>query len=463
MIASDDRRPFYVRVDSQFYSSTPQGHLLIAPLKDSDYLLSVGFPGQDHAEQRYDFGVHHKDWELQLRKQDDGNWKLYDMQGQNWITAQEPPATETDTRAGVVKKDDAFSRMMAGVVHDTAVLYNSFAMEQALADSDALAKKIALSDSTKALAAHDSAVAVDTREAAVAGNIRDSAAAGKMRDTAVAATTGDSAAGLKMHDMTFTARTNFSRDSAPGGKALPATRGRLMADTSSATMGSSLSPAGPAPVLQPAVVKLSEKKSSRALRQVYTDQTAAGRTDTVEVIIPVDSASQSHHRGSSPSLQSTDSSRRLATASSTPHSTDSSRRLATASPSLHSTDSAVTSETPRTVPADTARESSKPLPYINSDCHNFATTYDVDKLRVKMLDAASDDDRITAARKVFKIKCFYTSQISALSEVFATDEAKFRFFEIAWPFAADEHFRELSQFLRDPVYIGKFKTMTGQQ
>jgi hypothetical protein len=103
------------------------------------------------------------------------------------------------------------------------------------------------------------------------------------------------------------------------------------------------------------------------------------------------------------------------------------------------------------------------LPYVNSDCHAFATDYDVDKLRVKMLEGTKDEERIAAALKVFKTKCFFTRQLRALSEVFTTDAAKYRFLETAYPFAADEHFRELVTLLADPVYANKFKTLTGSR
>jgi len=99
---------------------------------------------------------------------------------------------------------------------------------------------------------------------------------------------------------------------------------------------------------------------------------------------------------------------------------------------------------------------------VNSDCHDFATDFDVDKLRIKMLQS-NGEERIAIARKAFKVKCFYTRQIRALSDVFTSDAARFRFFETAWPFAADEHFHELSDLLTDPVYTARFKTMTHQQ
>jgi len=103
------------------------------------------------------------------------------------------------------------------------------------------------------------------------------------------------------------------------------------------------------------------------------------------------------------------------------------------------------------------------LPFVNSDCHNYATDYDVDKLRVKMLESGQDEDRIKDARKFFKTKCFSTRQIRALSEVFTTDATKFRFLEAAYPFVSDDHFPELVSLLADPVYSGRFRAMTDRQ
>lgn len=105
---------------------------------------------------------------------------------------------------------------------------------------------------------------------------------------------------------------------------------------------------------------------------------------------------------------------------------------------------------------------SKPV-IVNSDCRNFAADYDVDKLRVKMLENSKEEERIATAKKVFKTKCFTTRQIKALSEVFTTDGEKFRFFEAAYPFVSDDHFKDLTDLLADPVYNGKFKIMTGQR
>jgi hypothetical protein len=360
-IGSDHRQPFYVRIDSQVYSSSAEGHLLVAPLKDSAYILTIGFPGQTYPEKRYGISMSGKDQEFELRQQGDDNWRLYDELAKNWVTALEKESGVEPGLAGV-KKDDAFSRMMAGVVHDTAVLYNTYSMEEALKDS-----------SVGKGGAADSVVGVKDRAAA------------------------DSLVGLKDRAAAAVSAVTLRADS-------------LRADSRASGAAG--------------VVKVSEKKSLRSVRLVYAD-----RRDTIVVIIPRDADA--------------------AAESSRDHPVDTIRMAAV--------------DMTRKAEVDTVRKAAKGIAFINSDCHNFATDYDVDRLRVKMLDAARDEDRIVVARKVFKTKCFYTLQIRALSEVFTSDAGKFRFFEAAWPFAADEHFGELSALLTDPAYVGKFKMMTGAQ
>jgi hypothetical protein len=184
---------------------------------------------------------------------------------------------------------------------------------------------------------------------------------------------------------------------------------------------------------------LAEHRSSRSLRQVYTDHDASGKADTVVIIIPLDTPAQTGH----------------------PAVTLLVPRAARAADSGHLTAPQGHGPNPDTPALPSVRTTAKStLPFVNSDCHNFATDYDVDKLRVKMLESAKDDDRILAARKVFKTKCFSTRQIRALSEVFTTDAAKFKFLEASYPFVSDDHFAELSNLLADPVYSDRFRAMT---
>jgi len=102
----------------------------------------------------------------------------------------------------------------------------------------------------------------------------------------------------------------------------------------------------------------------------------------------------------------------------------------------------------------------KSLEMPNSNCRNVASDYDVDKLRVKMIEGNNLDAKLNAAKKMFKSKCLTSLQIRALSELFTTDDDKFSFFEASYPFVADtDNFKQLVILLKDKSVIAKFKEM----
>lgn len=458
-IGSEDRQPFYVRVDSEFHSSTPEGHLILSQLKDSTYNITIGFPGQTLSEQHYSFKIGGKDQEFQLQPQGQDGLRLYDLQKKDWLSLQGGGGRTDEFRTTGVKKDDAFSRMMAGVVHDTAVLYNTYAMEQALTDSpvttrpDTAVAAIIRPDTTVAATTHpDTTVATTTHpDTAVTAMIKPESAVATIAktDTIVTALNKpDTTVSTSLYrpipakDSTSTTNTNTTSTSNPA------------TDTNSASTGTTTVPAPiPSTVGKPlyrsaaAVTKVSEHRSSRNVRLVYADHSGGQKADTIVVIIPIDSPGTTKTVKTHP-----DSTHVPATRPRGPN--PDSPLLSVNQPT----------EMPKPHLVDTPGKPGKPASvFINSDCHDFATDFDADKLKAKMLEATKDDDRINIARKAFKIKCFHTNQIRGLSEVFASEAARFRFLEIAWPFAADEHFHELSDLLTDPVYNSKFKVMTHGQ
>jgi hypothetical protein len=121
-------------------------------------------------------------------------------------------------------------------------------------------------------------------------------------------------------------------------------------------------------------------------------------------------------------------------------------------------------ETPKAVEPEKKEETSNKLVMINSDCAKLATDVDVDKLRVKMVAEGDLQKRLTIANKSFKTMCLYARQIKALSELFASDEAKYKFLELAYPFAADTaNFKQLYNLLTDEVYVTRFKKLVRLQ
>jgi hypothetical protein len=417
LIQADNNQAFYVRLDSQLYTSSPAGHLILSQLKDSTYTVTIGFPGQVFPEQQFIFSIHQKDQAFRLKNEDGKGWGLYDGQGQRLEAAAEAHNIGKPLFTGV-KKDDPFSRLMAALVRDTAVMYNTYALEQPLTDSSVTLTH-PLSDSTQPPPSPASSLTTQAPvplSAPLTPKTPDSSAASLPRDTSLSL-------------------SSAIRDTSASGFAHP--------DSSAILPLYHLS----------AVVKLSERKSSRTLRLVYADHPSDKKVDTIVVIIPLDTAAPT-------SANPTSSTSSLPTGGS-PIRTEHPHPLAPSPDTAHSTSAGGHGPNTDSPALNTAPSHPKPaLSYVNSDCHAYATDYDVDRLRVKMLEAAKDDDRIQAARKVFKTKCFSTHQIRALSEVFTADGSKFKFLEAAYPFVSDAHFPELVNLLTDPVYSGRFRNMT---
>jgi hypothetical protein len=407
LIQADDGQAFYVRLNNLLYPSSPGGHLILGQLTDSAYTITIGMPG--FPEQRYLLNMHQKDWALRLSRQDN-RWGLYDDQGQPVPAAADSATFEKPLLTGA-KKDDAFSRLMSAIVQDTAVMYNTFAA--ASPDSSGLiainTHPGAPADTVTSLPTATSSLTTDSAtikptHTATTSNTENSAA----EPPAGTLTPGISPAGTRAND-TLTA----GAASAPPAPGIPVTSPPVTITPATGTpVASVIDPAIPSSPT--GVVKLSERKSSQSLSLVYTDHPADKRTDTIDVVILIDSPTTVMPHPLSPD---------------TPHS-------------------------------GTPHKST--LPFVNSDCHAFATDFDVDKLRVHMLEANKDEDRIQTAYKLFKIKCFTTRQIRALSEIFTTDPAKFKFLATAYPFVSDDQFPELVSLLSDPVFAERFRTMTGR-
>jgi hypothetical protein len=584
-LSAEDRQPFYVRLDSTVLSSSPDGHLILAPLRDSTYQLAIGLPGAPTSEQHYVFSIREKDQEFQLRRRSDAGWGLFDQQVNDWLTPEATADKTVQPRAPGVRKDDAFSRMMADVVGDTAVLYNTYAMEQALNDSPVVdTPAFARPPTFAGPPAHDSThvvalsttgplladsttrppVTVTKTESARTANIPP------VQSPATSTVPNPTTSALRS-PVTSALPPTVTSVPTPGGVSavsvppfgLPHTDSSLVAANSvatsvtrpdsgasapshtihtidSATTENRDTQTG-APLYRPAVIaRLSERQTTRGLRQVYTDRTGGGtKADTIVVIIPPDTpvtaavsrtapfrtnnaslgqpsvvhkphtdslavvqapAGPRPHIDSPTTAQSsgihkprvdspstaqpsamhkprTDSpSLAQSTVTHKPHTDSPSTTQTTAAhkprpdttqlveihPIPAGSSTTVENVRPHSTDSGAKRPGKPEVPFINSDCHVFATDYDVDRLRMKMLETVKEEERIATARKAFKIKCYTTYQLRILSEVFGTDGGRFRFFEAAWPFAADAHFRELSSLLSDPTYTAKFKSLTGQ-
>jgi uncharacterized protein DUF4476 len=446
-IQADNNQPFYARIGEGTYSSSARGSLILSKLQDSTYMVTIGFPKKQFPEQQFPISINNKDLDLELKDLGEKGWGLFNSQTQELKMAVKKE--EPNSHPGGTKKDDAFSLLMAGVVGDTAVMYDTYAKAGTLKDSPvAVVSSISGNVDTQKVAAPadkgSATMAFDSSKVAVTAPSPAPANPDTLKSTlliAAAPSPGKAdSPNLGRTDSSFPGRT----DSSFPGKADSLNSGRIDSPNLGKTDSSKQFPAadpvasiGKGEFFKPVdsiplyrvntVRKLSERRTAKAMRLVYADHIEGRKSDTIVVIIPVDTA--------------------LQIIQNQPDSLKSGVNLNTVAAAVTKPDSIQKKGRPRPV-------------LVNSDCKNFASDYDVDKLRVKMLEVGKDDDRILVAKKAFLAKCFTTRQIKALSEVFASDALKFKFFETAYPFVSDDHFRELADLLADPVYSSKFKVMT---
>jgi hypothetical protein len=483
---ADNQQPFYARLEERTYSSSPIGHLVISQLKDSTYSLVVGFPKNQFPEQAFVISFNKKDLDYQLKYSAGSGWTLFNAQTSEMVKPRQDYAVKNTMAPLGERKTGSFATLMSGLVNDSAVLYKSVAK----ADIPKPAAVAAVSTDTPAIAKEQP---IKTDSVIAIAPAKDSAQAEK---NILAAATDP----LKKDSLPASLAV------APINTAGAAKDGALAASARDSSLVSATENKTPAPLS--AIVQVQEWGNDKGKGFIYYDSTAAG-TDTVAIMIDFDknaglatpeqiiaAPAKADPIKSAPLTPDTavaqkelpavkDSTQKPAQVVAkitpdTPAVTTAPVTSAVALPDSTAKKTAKTMETkaspdsttvvatvkPDPIPnktdstkADQA-SSKKPILLMNSDCTNFASEFDVDKLRVKMLSAGSVDDKVAAAKKVFKTKCFVTRYIRGLSELFSNDEDRFKFFDAAYPYVSDTgNFRQLLDLFTDELYIARFKAL----
>ena len=199
---------------------------------------------------------------------------------------------------------------------------------------------------------------------------------------------------------------------------------------------------------------LQRQKSDSTLKLVFADVRVKGGIDTIELAIPLDTESRSVATKQPDPIKNEISPVNSIIAEATSKAQDS--PVATTHEPVK--DSMINSKVDnntkveeKTTPAETV---------MNNQCRFNATDYDIDKLRVQLISIPNDEDKVIAARSLFKLKCVSVKQVLALNELFKTDEGKYRFFDAVYSHVSDVgNFIQLGSLLSDPYYINRFKAM----
>ncbi len=119
-IQTENKQPFYVKLDKKVFSSASSGYVIIPKLIDGAYNLSIGFPKNEWPAQTIQCTVNKKDIGYLLKNFGNKGWGLFNLQTMDVIMAD-----NTDQNVpNVVIKDtqtDAFSNMLSDVVNDPSI------------------------------------------------------------------------------------------------------------------------------------------------------------------------------------------------------------------------------------------------------------------------------------------------------------------------------------------------------
>jgi Domain of unknown function (DUF4476) len=422
-IQSENKQPFYARVEEKIFNSSARGHLIIPKLIDSTYIITIGFPKDPAQEQKFPVTVN-KDAGFILKNLKEKGWVLSNSQtAQLIMPVKEEGSVSRTSSAEAIKKDSDFLKLMAQVVNDSAVMENIKVEEEpkkAVVKTETTAKPSIKADS--------SAVAVTKKKKGKEPVKSDTTARSLVHADSSAVAVIKKKKGDDAQKKTSIVKTRENKDEG-NGSSLP----------------------------KPFVKKLSEQKTDSAMQLVYEDVEKNGVRDTVEMIILFDSGVALP--------------KSLSAATKNDNTAKDTASVAVKKNDLKENTSGnaiVPKDSSAVDTANLSRTGKEPLyrplsANVKTNCKNTASDHDVDQLRVKMLAIDDDDDKITVAKKIFKSKCFSTNQVKALSEVFSKDDGKYKLFDAVYPYVSDaDNFIQLQGLLKDEYYIYRFKAMIRQ-
>lgn len=415
-IDAEDLQPFSVQMGDLQFASSEIGHLVIPQLIDSNYQLRINFPGRNLREQVFPITINSKDKGYLLRRQSGNNWILLNWQSRNQILSQTAGLFDNMARLdtnGV--GSDAFARLMAAVVNDSAVLYTPVPKPEPVVRIVAPSQKSPDSTTEKVVVSAkrtDTSLVTLTEQPSV---VSEKKTEQPLPDTSQ--------------------RQVVARPEPESKKTEQPLAGRVLPDTAQRVEERL------APVI-PEIKSLAEKWTSTTRELAYVVKDSANSIDTVRLVIDL----AGEITADTGRISSPDSLVEVKMPVATGHAVW--RPLPQAD--------SVKAMTPTN---DTAAVDKKQM-LINSDCKNFATDLDMDKLRIKLLGESNLDERIQIARKTFRAKCFTTKQIRGLSELFVNDRTRYAFFDAAYPFVSDSYnFKTLIDLLSEEYFINRFKAM----
>jgi hypothetical protein len=400
-IQSEEKQPFYARIQDKIYSSSENGYMIIPKLTDNTYDVTIGFSKNAYPEQRFPITIHKKDRGFLLKNTGERGWILTNLQTSAMIQNVNPPK-QVNTEYQGVRKSDAFSQLLANVVNDSAILYTSVKVKVPEPPKEEKTGSVVVAEEKNIPVPEELTPASPVVINETKNQVEQAAA-----------------------PVADPVKTEPKEKNSPA--PAPSTESTEIAQREKAAASPAKSSFD-----KPFISKIAEYRTDEVFEAIYLEQYNFS-SDTIRVLIPYNE--------------------KLLITSGGP-------AIKPAEPVKETQTTVKKTEEPVAATQPAAVEKTNTLEISNSDCKNMATENDLDKLRVRLMHDKAVDDKYITARKYFRNRCFTVSQIRALTELFPTDETKYRFFDIAFPFVSDtSNFYKLEDLIDSTYYKNRFKAM----
>jgi hypothetical protein len=436
-LQSEAGQPFYVKMGEQVYSSTGSGYLILPQMKDSTYVLNLGFARSTKPESVFQVGVNGKDRGF-LLKELQGTLQLFDLQT---MSLQKP--VEQASRGGTSYRvrDNAFTRLLSQASNDSTLF---LVLVEAPVEKPASVTSIAKADPAQQKA-EEPKLPLDQDSSSSTASVTatpkaDTVAVQKSAlsetetikpETSVVLTSGNTPVQTPPKIDTVQQTVNSTVPETPKTEVAISTP-----DTVASVPKNTSSDPAPVPAAQAAeeykrsvVTRRSESSTTEGFGLVFLDNDN-GQVDTIRILIP---------------------NPKVPFRAETPASTKENKNFLDVS----DTDTAASAQP---APVQQPKASA-----VKAECGKLATENDFLKLRKNMAAEELEDGMIAVAKKAFNARCFSTQQVKNLSALFLTNSGKYHFFDAAYPHVSDPgNFPSLQEEIRDEYFLKRFKALIGQ-
>ncbi|WP_407522555.1 hypothetical protein PDL71_15145 [Lacibacter sp. MH-610] len=433
-LQSDNNQPFYIRYNSKIISSTSSGYLILSKLKEGSVEIIVGFPQSKQPEQPFQINVDKTEKGYLIKNFGEKGWGLFDLQTAAVVYAASPAAVVqgNSTTPATKPADDPFANMLSNVTQDTTVKNVTVKKQEPKPDTPKLVtapvKTEIKQDTPKPVVTESKPDVVTTPP--VQEKIQKV-------DTPLQQTITPMNPGVK--DTVVKVQEPVQQE-----------------------------PVWTAPSKTP-VQQIRKFESREGVDCVFEVTETNGRKDTIRIFIAADSSFVQTEVKEEPVTEIKKDTIVPVQQQVLPKTEEKKEEIKqTVDTPL------VVKEQPKTEPSAPALQVTKPVAdpvtetkpaaIPNSNCKDNAGEDDFMKLRKRMAAQSKEEAMVSEAKKVFKTKCFSTTQLKNLAVLFLTDEWRYRFYDAALPFVSDfGSFKSLGDTITDDYYRKRFQALLPNQ